>query len=311
MKVLHLVNEFDPSCDVLRCVRELNRYSRHSHTLVVLKPHPLKGYYQFEEPEKPGWQMRPHEIVALMEKTDVIIHQYTGWENGYGDRTRPSAFRNICIYWDQNDDRFWTTEEYNAKSYGRYKLVASSHVGATDFLPADRFRWLPDLLPLDGDYAFAGERVYPAVSFIKHASELQGRSFGRARSLNCAFTAHRSVLAQRRFYAPVVIDNVCDGHYGLAGQEAAIMGLPVVVFNHPRTLAAMKDWEKDGTRFPFTQAASVDEAFEIAVQLASEDDDAYLARRREIRAWAEEFFDPRRLIEQYWDPFVSELASWA
>ena len=30
--------------------------------------------------------------------------------------------------------------------------------------------------------------------------------------------------------------------------------------------------------------------------------------RRAIRAWAEEFLDPRRLIGEYWDPFIDELA---
>lgn len=307
MKVAHIVNYFDPACDVLRCVRELNRHSRYSHSLYVRDPHPLQDSYQYEQPPKPGWLMPPEEAAALIAEADVLIHHFTGWEDGIGDEAKPSAFRNINIYWDRDSDRFWSSPEYNAKSYDRYRLVASSHAGAADFMPADRFRWLPDLLPLGGDYAFdPAPRPRPAVSYIKHAEGLRRRDMGGAAHLDCYRMAHAEVLAMRRSLASVVIDNVCDGHYGLAGQEAAIMGLPVVVFNHPRTLAAMDGWEKAGTCFPFVQASTVDEAAAAAVWLARENSSA---RRHAIRAWAEEFFDPRRLVARYWDPFISELAS--
>lgn len=301
VKVCHIVNSFDPSGDVARCVRELNLHSAHSHTLYVKDRHPLQSVYQFEEPERTD----PGRLVA---EADVLIHHFTGWEDGAGDSGKPSAFRNVNIYFDKEGGRFWSSPEYNARSYDRYKLVASSHVGASDFMPADRFRWLPDLLPLDGAYSFdPAPRPRPAVSYIKHAEELRLASFpdGVTR-LDCSETPHGDVLSRRRSLASVVIDNVSDGHYGLAGQEAAIFGLPVVVFNHKRTLDAMSGWDKPGTESPFIQAVTVEEAADKAGRQASQ---VSLSYRRAVRQWAEEFLSPLRLISKYWDPFIKELAA--
>lgn len=308
MNVGHIVNSFDPACDVLRCVRELNRYSEHSHSLYVRDPHPLQAVYQYEQ--QAGWLMSHGEISAQIAGADVLIHHFAGWERGWGDESKPSAFRNCNIYWDAQHDKFWSSPEYNAASYEGYKLVASSHVGARDFMPSDRFRWLPDLLPLDGAYApDFRPRPRPAVSYIKHADELRTRDFGSGVAhLDCHYIAHARVLAQRSRLASVVVDNVCDGHYGLAGQEAAIMGLPVVVFNHARTLANMKGWNKLGSAFPFVQAESLDEVVETAAALARQRT-WYDGYRHAIRDWAVEFLDPRKLVASYWDPFIKELAS--
>jgi len=119
------------------------------------------------------------------------------------------------------------------------------------------------------------------------------------------------VLAKRRHLANVVIDNVCDGHYGLAGQEAAIMGLPVVVFNHRTTHDTLVIWEENGNltgemAFPFWQARTLEEAVTVASWLATHTD---VEDRRAIRAWSEEYFNLRRLITKYWDPFVKKLLS--
>lgn len=254
--------------------------------------------------------MSPAEIAALLDEADVLIYHFLGWENGISI-DKPSAFRNINIYYSKDSGLHWTDSQYNAASYDRYKLVSCCHPGAIDFLPPDRFRWLPDLLPLDGAYAFdPADRPFPAVSYIKHAEELSLRDFGSVAHLSCFNTPHARVLARRRSSASVVIDNVNLGHYGAAGQEAAILGLPVVVFNHRRQLEAMAGWEKPGMEFPFTQAETLDEAVDLAVQLAMESSRDYRRRRAAIRKWSEKFFSPRRLVREYWDPFIDELGSF-
>lgn len=306
MKAGHVVNSFDPASDVVRCVRELNLHSRHEHCLYVKTRHPDQHVFRFGEPDPPTYDMTGEAVSEMMAGTDVIIYHFTGWEGGWHDLSKPSAFRNCNIYYNRDEDRFWSYAEYNAASYDRYRLVASSHAGAADFLPADRFRWLPDLLPLDGPYSFDPAPRPPAVSYIKHAAQLRERDFGGAAHIDCFKTPHADVLARRRSQATAVIDNVEDGHYGLAGQEAAGFGLPVVVYNHPKTLQALAGWEKPGTMFPFIQAESVDEARDLAADLASR---TTAAGRRAIRAWAEEFLDPRRLISEYWDPFITELGA--
>jgi hypothetical protein len=174
-------------------------------------------------------------------------------------------------------------------------------------MPAERFRWLPDLLPLDGAYApdFSGRP--PTVSYIKHAAELRRRDFGpRVGHLNCSDLPHAEVLRLRRRRASVVIDNVSDGHYGLAGQEAAIMGLPVVVFNHEVTLAGMDGWRGHELAFPFFQARTLDEAVSVAGWLAV---NCAPGSRRQMRRWAEAFLHPQRLVQDYWEPFIEELAA--
>lgn len=318
MIVGHVVNHFDPSCDVLRCVRELNFYSQHEHLLYVRERHPDQDVYQFDEPEQPGWLMSDAEVSEYLAPADVLIYHFAGAERGWGwnlheNRARPSAFRNIHVTWNRQTDQFWTNEEYNAKSYALYKLLSASHAGAAEFLPADRFRWLPDLLPLDGAYSFdPAPRQLRTVSYIKHADELAQADFDGAFHLNCFRLPHSRVLELRRTSACVVIDNVCDGHYGLAGQEAAILGLPVVGFNHPRTLAAMEGWRIRDVAFPFVQARSLDQAVLLATSIAAhaaDNPDQYLYYRQAIRNWAEKFLDPARLVREYWDPFILELAS--
>ena len=314
MKVCHIVNSFDPACDVLRCVRELNLYSRYSHTLYTKDPHPAQAVYQYEQPSQPGWLMSAGEARRLVEDADVLVYHFAGRESGAGDDSKPSAFRNLHVTWDNIEQRFWTNGYYDSGAYDRYKLVASSHVGALDYMPASKFRWLPDLLPLDEEYSFnTTDRPRPAVSYIKHADELRSRDFGKAAHLDCSHTTHADVLAKRSSLATVVIDNVSDGHYGLAGQEAVIMGLPVVVFNHPRTVAALDGWQpmhgSITTMFPFQQATTLDEAVNVATFLAQESPTIQRDRRHAIRAWAENFFSSRKLIDEYWDPFIEELAA--
>jgi len=246
-----------------------------------------------------------------MDEADILIYHFVGWENGWSNESKPSAFRNVNIYYNHDEDRFWSSPDYNAASYDRYKLVASSHVGAVDFMPDNRFRWLPDLLPLDGAYSFfPAKRPRPAISYIKHADELQKYDLkGSIHHIDCSHTAHADVLRKRQSFASVVIDNVCDGHYGLAGQEAVIMGLPVVVFNHEKTLATIGDWEVSNTIFPFIQATTVTEAADIATLYAKKAGRSQRLHRQMIRNWAEEFLDPRVLIAAYWDPFIEELAA--
>lgn len=306
MKVAHIVNSFDPAGSVVRCVTELNRYSAHAHTLLVRDRHPLQDAYQFAEPTAPGWTMAPGEPETLIAAADVLIHHFKGWEPGWGDPGKPSAFRNVNIYWNGGEDRFWSDAQYNAHSLDRYKLVSSSHLGARQFLPADRFRWLPDLVPLNGPYEPDFTARPAAVSYIKHHEELRNKQFGPdVAHLDCSGQPHAQILAVRRTQASVVIDNVCDGHYGVAGQEAAIMGLPVVVFNHPVTTEGLKDWDPDGPGFPFFHAGTVEEAAQAAARLASFRD----TPARPIRRWAQEYLDPARLIRDWWDPFAEELAS--
>lgn len=300
MKILHIVNSFDPSADVVRCVRELNKYSRHSHKIFVQQTHPC-AEYEFEQAEGVGSAALREQ---LLKECDAILYQFTGHEGFPDDPRKPAAFRNINIYWDKAKDQFWSHPTYNARSFGRYSQVASSHAGAAEFLPKN-FTWLPDLLPQDGLYMPNRSIIRkPCVSFIKHADELSRMDFPGGKQ-NLDRSPHAHVLLSRRV-STVVIDNVCDGHWGLAGHEAVLMGLPVIVFNHPKTIEALNNLT--GTNLiPFLSVApTVEAAAEEARDLMRNPQLADIIGLRG-RMLAEKYFHSKFLIEKTWDPFFDRL----
>lgn len=296
--ILHLLNSFDPAADVVRCVTELNKYSRHQHRLVVMEPHPFQDIYQY--PQAACLAPSRDVVEAHLKWSDAVIYQFVGWERGYGLRTdKPCAFRNINIYWSPETDKFWSATHYNAGSLDAYKLLASSHMGARDFLP--ECRWLPDLIPIyDPAYMPDFSEREPCVSYIKHAAELDKVDFGIKRQ-NLLGTPHAELLRRRRTEATVVLDNVDNGHFGLAGLEAMSMGLPTVVFNHNKTRKALSDPFEEYP--PFVEVGpSLYEAIEAAI---NHSDDMKL--RKASRAWMEEWYHPKHIIEKYWTPFMEEL----
>lgn len=297
-KILHCVNSFDPSADVIRCVKELNKYSRHRHTVIVKDPHPVAAY---------GFEQVPpctDETAAKMfQWADAVIYQFVGYEKGWGILPHKSvAFRNINIYYDQRNDKFWSEKYYNAGDLTPYKLTASSHIGAADFLPKN-FRLLPDLIPIyDDAYMPDWTKRSPCISYIKHEKELDGIDWKGTTILPLLGHAHSTVLSRRQKVATCVIDNVCDGHVGLAGIEAMSLGLTTVVFNHEKEKQSLQDM---GLLYPpFVEVKSLEGAIASAIAYADDPE-----RRRASRQWMEQVYYSKLLIDKYWDPFVDELLS--
>lgn len=342
-KILHVVNSFDPAGDVVRCVAELKKHSRHQHELIVRDTHALQDVYAYPEAALMRWntetdapaekieppkelhgrerrkwiiaqrELRKHPtgpslFGALAEWADALIYHFRGWEDGWPLPDKPRAFRNVNIYWGQTEDRFWSDPGYNAQSLDGYRLVSSSHVGAMDFLPAEIFRWLPDLIPIYGPLYLPDYRPRPAtVSYIKHGADFDAADFGGAAKQRLDNTAHPIVLWKRQTEATVVIDNVCDGHYGLAGCEAMAQGWPLVVFNHEKTLAGLR--ELAPVMPPVENCGpSVFQAIEAVRRLLALSENEMADRRRAMRDWAETYYNSERLIAKFWDPFVDELA---
>lgn len=289
-KIAHIVNLFDPACDVLRCYRELHRFSRHEHRLFVKDAHPLQRLYQYAQ------HSNEDRREDLLEWCDAVIYHFVGWEGGPDRPEKPAAFRNINIRWNQDTGRFWCEPQYNAASLGRYKMFASSHAGAMDFLP--NCRLLPDLIPVDKYIPDWSDRE-PCISFIKHSEDIDKIELPVARQ-RLLGRPHAEILERRKTEATVCIDNVCDGHYGLAGLESMALGLPTVVFNQMLTRAALDTMAP--VYPPFLECAPT---LGSAVAMA----EAHSDRRqgRESRAWMEEYYNSQRLIGMYWDPFVEAL----
>lgn len=344
-KILHVVNAFDPAGDVVRCVAELKKHSRHQHELIVRDVHALQETYGYPEAALMRWNTEPEDpaqakIVpppelrgrvrrewiraerekrkhpagpgvfdALAEWADAFIFHFVGWEGGWWPTEgKPRAFRNVNIYWGQTEDRFWSDPGYNAKSLDGYRLVSSSHVGAMDFLPAEIFRWLPDLIPIYDPLYLPNYRPRPAcVSYIKHGADFDAVDFGPGvKKQRLDNTALPIVLWKRQTEATAVIDNICDGHYGLAGCEAMSQGWPFVVFNHEKTLAGLREL---APILPPVEncGPSVFQAIEAAKRLLALSENEMLERRHAMRDWAETYYNSERLIAKLWDPFVNSL----
>lgn len=294
-KIAHIVNLFDPACDVLRCVRELNLYSKHSHKLFIRDVHPLQSTYQYEQ------HHNEEDAQTLLNWCDAILYQFVGWEGGPDDTNKPAAFRNINIRWDAATNKFWCEAQYNAQSTERYKLFSSSHVGAAEFLPADLFRWLPDLIPLDGIYTPGAQNKSPRVSYIKHATDFAQLGFDCPAS-NHLGRAHADIMRDRRELVTVAVDNVSDGHMGLSGLETMAMGIPTVVFNHHKTRAALEELSP-GDYPPFLECSPDVKQARETVNLNQNNVVVGLASR----AWMEKWYHPKRIVQTYWDVFFDEL----
>ncbi len=349
-RILHVVNSFDPAGDVIRCVNELQRYSRHQHELIVKDPHPGQDVYAYQEAALMGWNVAPapantalpsrppnlrgaelarwnkerqQQIQAarkaakqspsplvdgLMQWADAVLFHFVGHEDGWAAPAgKPIAFRNINIYYDGTKDAFHAAPEYHAKSLDGYKLTASSHVGARDFMPGDNFRWLPDLIPIHAPlYTPDWSRRPPCVSYIKHSPVFKEQKFRGAAHQNLDGVPHPQVLWRRKTAATAAVDNVCDGHYGLSGLELAALGIPTVVFNHEKTRAALREFAS--LYPPFTEVGcSLAQAIAAVEQLLGLGEHEYLKLRQELRDWMEHHYHSRRVIELTWDKFFDEL----
>jgi hypothetical protein len=303
-RILHVVGFFDPAGDVVRCVAELQRHSRHKHSLIVTDRHPFQDVMQLPESRLIS-RVLPHN---MREEADAVLCHFVGWPAMWEPIHKPMAFRNLNIYYGRESGKFWSDPQYNCNDTTGYKYVASSHVGAAGFLGHERFRWLPDLIPIwDDTYVPDFSQRAPCVSYIKHANILSGRSFGEGVArLNLSMCPHKQILLRRKTEATVAIDNTCDGHWGLAGNELMSLGLPTIVFNHEVTKKALCQLAP-GDYPPFEEVATVDEAVDRATKLARLTHEELLPIRHAIRHWTERHFDSANLVPKLWDPFFDEL----
>ena len=313
-KILHVCNSFDPAGDVVRCVDELRRYSRHEHLAFIYEPHPGQDLYQFRASEYHGRNVSLPLVESLFDWADGVIYHFVGWERGCGIRTsKPHAFRNSNIYFSVATNRFWSNPDYTASSLDGYKLLASSHMCAREFLPDCLL--LPVLIPIDDPLYlpnFNCTRQCISVSkqqndFSHYWVTLAGTGKRDGLSLqSLGYVPHSVYMRERRSLVTCTIDNISDGHYGLAGLEGLSMGLASVVFNHPTTRLELEGIAPEYPPFIECQP-SIEDAMNSAIEWCLSGEQARMELRKESRNWMEKYYHSRRIIQRFWDPFVDEL----
>lgn len=307
--ILHVCGWFDPSGDATRCVAELNKYSNHKHDLIVKWRHPVADVFQFPEPVL---QSPIAGIVSeRFEWADAIIHHLVGWDSGAGYKLnpdKPTAFRNANVMYNPEQGKFYCLQEFFANPFHvAYRLVGSCHMGARDFM-GEQAHYLPALIPINEElYTPDWSHREPCVAYIKHSPEITSEMSTTPNLRRLDLTGQRlvSVLHMRRREATVTIDNLSEGHYGLAGTESLAQGIPVVAWNHPRTLAQLNDIAP-GAGSPFIQASNIREAVVLAKEFAGADREVH---GRIAREWIETFYNSKYLIERYWEPFCDRLVN--
>ncbi len=145
----------------------------------------------------------------------------------------------------------------------------------------------------------------PCIAFQKHAQDiLLGNMlpFG-IRRLSLINMPWPIVMSERRKWATITIDNVREGHYGLAGTESLSQGIPSIAWNHPTTIEQLA---MIGGNNPFIEASSIKEATLHAITWAK---DTQMATDYglQCRAWIEEYYHSKKLIEKFWEPFCDDL----
>lgn len=306
--ILHVCNYFDPSGDVARSVKELNKHSAHKHATLTRWIHPKRTLYKFDE-DSDGQSREASHVKWRFEWADAIIYHFVGWNSELGYRIptlKPCAFRNANVEFDKEVRKFYCQQAYFANPTDpMYSMLASCHMGAKDFM-GDKVQFLPALMPIwDELYTPALDRKEipcTSVGYIKHAAEITERlSHCGVRRLGMEGQAHDLVMHQRRLFVTVTIDNLSEGHYGLAGTESLAQGIPAIAWNHPHTLAQLEDIAP-GVGNPFIQADSVRTAVKRAVEASTSAEEGL-----KCRAWIEKYYDSRYLVPRYWDTFCDRL----
>lgn len=307
--ILHIVNGFDFAGDALRCTLELRKFSKHKHAIMITTPHPFLNDYQYHEPQCYYDHVDPEDLVtfrATLRWCDAILYQFYGPERGFNhfeySFKRPSGFRNSNIYYDNIHDKFWASEWYTAQRPENFSMRASSHLCAEDFLKDCWF--LPVMFNIDNPiYKPIYEPVPrpPCLAYSKSATLIHGIDTWYGDRLCHEKKPYLEVLADRQANASVVIDNVTEGHYGLAGLQALSQGTPAIVFNHPKTLAEIKLLSSSN---PFSEVGygfqSLKERLPVMRCTPQHE-------RRELRTWMETYYNSRRLVVDFWDTFFDEL----
>lgn len=308
--ILHIVNGFDFAGDALRCTLELRKFSKHKHAIMITTPHPFLNDYQYDEPQCYYDHVDPEDRRTFQDNLkwcDAILYQFYGPERGFNhfETTfkRPSGFRNSNIYYDNIHDKFWASEWYTAQRPENFQMRASSHLCARQFLRDCQF--LPVLFDVD-DYRYTpiwdSYQGRPAcLAYSKSASLIHGIDTWHGARLCHEKAPYWEMLYERRLNATVVIDNITEGHYGLAGLQALSLGLPAIVYNHETTKEELR---LIGGTNPFHQLEYGVDALRCALPLFRR---VTHEERRAKRLWISGYYNPSRLVGMFWDKFFNEL----
>lgn len=308
--ILHVCGWFDPSGDITRSVSELNLYSKHRHDVIVRWFHPERDKFKFPEPEHQSPLLT--KVKERMDWTDAVVYHLVGkgCEAGYKvEANKPTGFRNANVVWDSCTRKFTFNGPHFFSNPHLYKAVGSCHMGAKDFMGED-CAFLPALMPIfDTPYMPNWDDRPPCVAYTKCTKELDAelsKECPRIKRLNLAGNSWRSVMHMRSLEATVCIDAILnEGHYGLFGTESLAQGIPCVANLQSRTMDQILSLTYGNVDIPFRNADNIRDAVAIAESMS------YGSTRNThgeyCRLWMEQYYYSKKLVSQYWDPWLDKL----
>lgn len=307
--VLHIAGWFDPSGDVTRSVHELQKYSDHKHEVIVKWTHPSTMDFAVPVLQNPA----PSIVNEKVEWADAIVYHLVGRKHQLGyhiETNKPQAFRNANVQFAVDTNDFYCLPMcYVNHLDPHYRVYGSCHAAARRFM-GDDAHFLPALMPICDEMYTPdwSDREKPRVAYIKQHAELEYllRGDTQFKCLNLFGMRHADLMHKRKGLASVAVDNLYEGHYGLAGTEALSQGIPAVAWNHPITLRQLKDMS-DGHGSPFLEATSLADAVEKVRQYLRLSVSSQNVIRQLSRSWIEKYYNSKRLIERYWEPFFDKL----
>ncbi len=306
--ILHVVNSFDPAGAVVRSVNELKRFSAYDHEVIVRDVHPVNSVYGFQQASLLKSNTDDAVVETLFDWADAVLYHSARATDGWHTTKKPSAFVSHTLYHNA-ETGFHSPDILKPETSFRYDLLAASHIGSSAFMPG-KVAHLPALLDLNDPLLqpnFTGRE--PCVSISKQFEVFGKMPWNKAGLLyQCACgVARPEMLTHRRLKATVVLDNISDGHYGLAGLEAMAMGIPVVVFNHSVTREELKLIVGSDNQEQYPPFVECTQSFEDAFRKLKAHANPTFEQRRACHDWMHRYYNSRRLTKLYWDLFCYDL----
>lgn len=315
LKILLINGTWDCAGVSINLCKAINKYTRHQARHIV----GVETYlgYDTDITMNQYNPMRVYSLLKVIEDADIFHFNHTDHTVQYkGINWSRFTSRKKRIYhshsgWEEGKD--YHEEFLKGKLFNKY----DNYDSVIECAPCNTFVfnnsvWLPNLLPVyDESYLPLPNKDYkgrliigqsPSVKRIKSTNILNKVVYGLQQSgydieLDVIEkTRHRECLARKKYHH-IEFDNMHQGHLGMAGFEAASMGIVTMGWMKPSVQEAYTKLG-EGNDLPFINVGSEEELRDELIHLI-EDRELLLERSQYTRLWMERYYTEKRLLALY------------